>query len=140
MHALVAPLPSEATLGVPSSAALSTVASSETGSPIITSPPARSRAPPQKRALDHLLNVLRNGGNDGTSSPRQPELPLYPVELRINICALLGQLGKRASGEELDTVKDSAKSILEDLSKQSLNTGRENMLAPAAKKTLDVWT
>lgn len=118
---------------------MSTVAGSETGSPIITSPPARSRAPPQKRALDHLLNILRSGGDDA-SSHRQPDLLPYPVELRINICALLGQLGKRTNGEELETVKDNARSTLEDLSKLNINTGKENMLAPAAKRTLDLWT
>lgn len=119
---------------------MSTVAStsSETGSPVITSP-ARSRAPPQRRALDLLLNILRNGSSDGASSPRQPELTSYPVELRINICALLGQLGKRTAGEELETVKDNTRSILEDLSKPNL-TGKENMLATAAKKSLDMWT
>lgn len=131
---LVTPLPNEITPPVPGSAAMSTVASSETGSPIIASPPARSRA------LDHLLNILRNGGGDGASSPRQSELPPYPVELRINVCALLGQLGKRTSGVDLETVKDNVRSTLEDLSKLNINSGKENMLATAAKRALDLWT
>jgi len=138
LRTLVAPLPNEISLPAPGSAAMSTVAStsSETDSPIITSPPARSHAPPQRRTLDYLLNLLRNGSDDA----RQPELVSYPVELRINICALLGQLGKRTVGEELEVVKDNTRSILEDLSKSNFNTGKENMLATAAKRTLELWT
>lgn len=136
---LLAPLPSEISPPVPDSAAMSTVASSEAGSPIITSP-AHSRTPVQKRALDYLLNVLRNGAGDDASSPRQIEVPSYPVELRVNICALLGQLGKRTSGNELETLKDNARPTLEDLSRLSVNTGKENMLTTAAKKALDLWT
>ncbi|KAG8217480.1 hypothetical protein J3R82DRAFT_5625 [Butyriboletus roseoflavus] len=140
LHTLITPLPNETT-PAPGSAAMSTVAStsSETGSPIITSPPTRRRAPPQRCALDHVLNILRHGSSDDASSPRQPELTSYPVELRINICALLGQLGKRTAGEELEMVKDNARSILEDLSQPNFTT-KENMLATAAKKTLDMWT
>lgn len=140
MRTLITPLPNEIT-PAPGSAAMSTAAStsSETGSPIITSPPTHSRAPPQRRALDHLLNILRNGSSDDASSPRQAESTSYPVELRINICALLGQLGKRTAGEDLEMVKDNTRSILEELSKPNL-TGKENMLAAAAKKTLDKWT
>ena len=139
LRTLIAPLPNEISLPAPGSAAMSTVAStsSETDSPIITSPPARSHASPQKRTLDYLLNILRNGGSDDA---RQPELVSYPVELRINICALLGQLGKRTAGEEVEVVKDNARSILEDLSKSNFNTGKENMLATAAKRTLELWT
>lgn len=141
LRTLLAPLPDEIA-PTPGSAAMSTVAltSSDSDSPIVTSPPARSRAPPQKRTLDYLLNILRSGGSDDVSSPRQSDLISYPVELRINICALLGQLGKRRAGEELETVKDDARSILEDLSRTNFNTGRENMLATAAKRTLDLWT
>ena len=142
LRTLIAPLPNEITLPTPGSAAMSTVAStsSETGSPIITSPPARSHAPPQRCTLDYLLNILRNGGSNDASSLRQSELVSYPVELRINICALLGQLGKRTAGEELEVVKDNARSVLEDLSKSNFNTGKENMLATAAKRTLELWT
>jgi len=141
LRALITPLPNEMNSAAPGSAAMSTVAStsSKTGSPIITSPPARNRAPLQKRALDHLLNILRNGGSDDASSPKRSELAPYPIELRMNICALLGQLGKRIAGEETEMIKDSTRSILEDLSKSNFNTGKENMLATAAKKTLDLW-
>ena len=142
MRTLIVPLQDEITPPAPGSAAMSTVAStsSDTDSPIITSPPVRNRAPPQRRTLDLLLNILRNGGSSDASGPRQPELVSCPVELRINICALLGQLGKRTAGEELEMVKDNARSILEDLSKPNINTGKENLLATAAKRTLDLWT
>lgn len=141
LRTLIAPLPNEITTPVPGSGAMSTAAStsSETDSPIFSSLLGRSHAPTQRRTLDYLLNILRNGGSDDASSPRQPELVSYPVELRINICALLGQLGKRAAGEELEIVKDNARSILEDLSKPNFNTSKENMLATAAKRTLDLW-
>ncbi|KAG6376111.1 hypothetical protein JVT61DRAFT_2083 [Boletus reticuloceps] len=142
LRTLMAPLPDEITPAAPDSAAMSTIAltSSDTDSPIIVSPPARSRATPQRRTLDHLLNILRNGSSNDAPSLRQLESVSYPVELRVNICAFLGQLGKRAAGEELETVKENARPILEDLSKPNSNTGKENMLATAAKKTLDLWT
>ncbi|KAF8559536.1 hypothetical protein OG21DRAFT_1430391 [Imleria badia] len=142
LRTIIAPLPDEIPPPAPGSAAMSTVAltSSDTDSPIITSPPARSRAPPQRRTLDLLLNILRNGSSGDASSSRQSELVSCPVELRINICALLGQLGKRTAGEELEMVKDNTRPILEDLSKPNINTGKENMLATAAKRTLDLWT
>ncbi|KAG9318442.1 hypothetical protein JVU11DRAFT_533 [Chiua virens] len=141
LRTLLAPLPKETSPQAPGSAAVSTAAStrtsSETGSPIVTS--TRNHASPRKCGLDHLLNILRNGGSDTSSSSRQAEVP-YPIELRINICALLGQLGKRTTGEELEAVKENARSILQDLSKVDSSTGKENMLATAAKKTLDLWT
>ncbi|KIJ06186.1 hypothetical protein PAXINDRAFT_20608 [Paxillus involutus ATCC 200175] len=141
LSAIVAPLPVEISAAVPGSAAMSTVAStgSETGSPMITSSPAPRGRPPQKRAVDHLLTVLRNNGSDGTSSPRRGDLPSYPVELRTNICALLGQVGKRASGEDLEVVKEATRSTLEDLARISSNAGKD-MLGIAAKRVLEVWS
>ncbi|KAF9227969.1 hypothetical protein BS17DRAFT_774550 [Gyrodon lividus] len=142
LSTMVAPLPAEISPAVPGSAAMSTATStnSEIDSPIITSPPAPRSHQPQKRALDHLLTVLRNNGNDGTSSPRRGDLPSYPVELRANICALLGQVGKRVSGEDLEVVKEAARSTLEDLARISSNPSRDNMLGIAARRVLDLWT
>ncbi|KAL4074475.1 hypothetical protein V8B97DRAFT_1697314 [Scleroderma yunnanense] len=139
LHALVAPLPVEVTTHAPGSAVMSTAASisSETGSPIISSP--ATRHPPQRRALDQLISVLRNDLDvDGITSP-SPTLPSYPVEIRANVCSLLGQLTKQTSGENLDTVKEAMKPVLEELSRSNQSLGREGILGNAAKKVLDVW-
>ncbi|KIJ69418.1 hypothetical protein HYDPIDRAFT_80271 [Hydnomerulius pinastri MD-312] len=149
---LVAPLPVEVAPPAPGSAAMSTAASasSETGSPIITSPPApRKREPAQRRALDQLITVLRTGSSDDTSSPQRSALPPYPPVILANVCALLGQVAIRPSGgpldpvkeqlvkEQLDGIKEATRPILEVLARDA--TGRENMLGIAAKRVLDLW-
>lgn len=134
---LVVPLPIEVN---PGSAAMSATAStsSETGSPIISSPATRP-GPPPCRALDQLILILRNGLNVDGISRASPTLPPYPVEIRANICSLLGQLTKQTSGESMDSVKDVAKPVLEELSQSTQTSGRESILGHAAKKVLDMW-
>lgn len=62
----------------------------------------------------------------------------FPVEVRANVCALLGQVGKIASGEELDRLDGAVKSTLEELAKGASHS-REGLLGSAAKKALDGW-
>ncbi|KAG6337204.1 hypothetical protein ID866_1876 [Astraeus odoratus] len=137
LRAVVSPLPIEATARVPSSVAMSTTPSvcSETASPV--SSPAMQHRSPQRRALDQLVLVLRNS-SDGSTSPHSA-LPSCPVEVRVNICSLLGQLSKQPSGEHLDIVKEVTRPVLEDLSGNNQGLGRENMLGHAAKRVLDLW-
>lgn len=113
----------------PGSAAVSNA--SETGSPITS--PATRHAP--RRALDQLILILRNDGIDKAPST----VPPYPIEIRANICSLLGQLTKQTSGEDMDSVKEVAKPVLEELSRSTQGVGRESILGNAAKRVLDVW-
>ncbi|KAH7930821.1 hypothetical protein BV22DRAFT_1101534 [Leucogyrophana mollusca] len=144
LNAILAPLPIEATPSMPGSTPMSATASasSETDSPVVTSPAGtRGRSALPRRALDHLVLVLRNSsGSDGSASPHRPTPVAYPIEIRANICALLGQMAKTTSGVELDIVKESTRPILDELARNTQAQGREGMLSVAAKRVLDVWT
>lgn len=129
LRSLIAPLPIEVMPHGPGSAAVSNA--SETGSPITS--PATRHAP--RRALDQLILILRNDGIDKAPST----VPPYPIEIRANICSLLGQLTKQTSGEDMDSVKEVAKPVLEELSRSTQGVGRESILGNAAKRVLDVW-
>jgi hypothetical protein len=60
------------------------------------------------------------------------------MEVRANVCALLGQVGRNASREQMERLNEATKCILEDLAKTA-GQGREGMLGTAAKKSLDGW-
>jgi len=109
--------------------------SSETGSPIIS--PATHHVP--RRALDHLISILRNDLDVDVIDKAPSTVPPYPIEIRANICSLLGQLTKQTSGEDLDSVKEVAKPVLEEMSRSTQGVGRESILGHAAKRVLDVW-
>jgi hypothetical protein len=136
LNAIIAPLPVEvglnsAALGPPSAS------TSDIDSPVVTSPTGRSRLPIPRRALDRLTAVLKNSQISDPNNNR-PNPVTYPVEVRANVCALLEQAGRSASGEQMERLNEVTKSLLEDLVKTA-GPGREGMLGVAAKKTLDGW-
>ncbi|EGN93229.1 hypothetical protein SERLA73DRAFT_64433 [Serpula lacrymans var. lacrymans S7.3] len=147
LQALVVPLPVEAAPAgsnslppsAPPSLSATASTSSELDSPIVNSP-TRSRPPSPRGALDQLINVLRNTSNtDHVSNNHRAALTGFPVEVRANVCALLGQVGKQPPGEDVERVKDATKGILEELSRGSTQSGRDGMLGAAAKRVLDAW-
>ncbi|EIW85225.1 hypothetical protein CONPUDRAFT_48689 [Coniophora puteana RWD-64-598 SS2] len=140
VQSLVAILPAENNQALASNAAangLITVGN-DTDSPLTAAP--KSRLPSAKRAIDQVVAVLRNNANDGASTPQRAALPSYPVEVRTNTCALLAQVSKTGSGEDLDKVKEATRSVLEDLASKNPGHGRESMLYAAAKRVVDAWT
>lgn len=60
------------------------------------------------------------------------------MEVRANVCALLGQVGRKASGEQLERLNEATKGLLEDLAKVK-GQGRDGLLGTSAKKALDGW-
>jgi|SRR5712664_803897 hypothetical protein len=127
LDAIINPLPIEV---APNPAMLGP---SDGDSPVATSTSSHPRMQTPKRLLDRLVAILRN-----TDANNRPNPLNFPVEVRANVCALLGQVSRNASGEQMETLSKVAKSILEDLSKTA-GQGREGMLSTAAKKSLDGW-
>jgi len=140
VQSLVAILPAENNQALTSNAAANGLITTgnDTDSPLTSAP--KSRLPSAKRAIDQVVAVLRNNANDGASTPQRAALPSYPVEVRTNTCALLAQVSKTGSGEDLDKVKEVTRSVLEDLASKNPGQGRESMLYAAAKRVVDAWT
>lgn len=89
-----------------------------------------------RRALDRLVAVLRA---PSTSEPQAPRTPIIPVEVRANVCALVGRLGRKGVVPEdrirdLQAMKESLKEILEHATKEG------NEVATAAKRVLEAWS
>ena len=116
LDALLNPLPSEmaarAALSMPVSAG-----PPSTDSPAVGGP---------KRALDMLVISMRNA--DGK----------MPMEVRANICALVGHLGHAgvvpdSRAHDVHTMKETFRDLLEFAKDESGHVGN------AAKKALDAW-
>lgn len=80
-------------------------------------------------ALDMLLSVLRN-----------PDT--MPAEVRSNVCALLGQLGKKGVVDEsrardVARMKEESKELLEGLATNS--EANTQMVSAGAKRALQTW-
>lgn len=140
LRAIVSPLPAEVTPSIPNSMAIPATpsTSSEVESPNILSLGARHR-PQQIRALDHLVSILRNSSKNDDTQGLRLAAASYPNEVRTNVCSLFGQVTKHTSGEDVDTIQEGVKPVLEELSRHSQGLGRESMLGNAAKKVLDMW-
>lgn len=126
------PLPRDATPRTPSlpPSASATSTSSE-ASPIVSAP----------RALDTLIAVL------------QDRETRFQPEVRANVCALLGQLGRRSTaGEdraaEMERMKNQARELLEAAAEnaqaQTRAAEQQNakgmaILASSAKRALEAW-
>ncbi|KZT26246.1 hypothetical protein NEOLEDRAFT_1132274 [Neolentinus lepideus HHB14362 ss-1] len=131
VDAVLNPLPQEVSLRQSKPlASASNPTSASTGSasssPIVVGP---------TRALDMLTTVLK--------SPETP--PLIPVEVRANVCSLLGQLGKKGTVNEddhraadVDKVKSATRELLESSARISGGNGGA-LMSGAAKKALDAW-
>ncbi|CDO70798.1 hypothetical protein BN946_scf184798.g114 [Trametes cinnabarina] len=117
LDSLLNPLPAEAIRS--SSQPLSAVSATES-SPV-TGP---------RRALDMLISVLRDSN------------PNVPAEMRANVCALLGHLGRKgvvaeSRAVDLQRMKDSTRELIEGLSRAD-DPGNAKVAA-AAKRTLEAW-
>ncbi|KAI0646953.1 hypothetical protein C8Q79DRAFT_957140 [Trametes meyenii] len=118
LDSLLNPLPTEAIRTT--SQPLSAVSASE-GSPVVG----------PRRALDMLIAVLRDGS------------PSVPAEVRSNVCALLGHLGRKGVVAEnrttdLQRMKDSTRELVEGLARETEAPGNPKVVA-AAKRALEAW-
>ena len=82
-----------------------------------------------RTALDMLLSVLQN-----------PDT--MPAEVRSNVCALLGQLGRKgvvseSRVQDVARMKGAAKELLEGLATKS--EGNAQMVSAAARRALEAW-
>lgn len=82
--------------------------------------------PVPQHALDMLVFVLNNVDNPAN----------FPVEIRVNVCSFLLQLGRHASGEQLIKVKETVQPVLESL----LENKNEEILDKAIQRVLDIWS
>ena len=82
-----------------------------------------------RTALDMLLSVLQN-----------PDT--MPAEVRSNVCALLGQLGRKgvvseSRVQDVARMRGAAKELLEGLATKS--EGNAQMVSAAARRALEAW-
>lgn len=124
LDSLLNPLPTEAIRTT--SQPLSAVSASE-GSPVVG----------PRRALDMLVGVLREGS-----------APNVPPEVRSNVCALLGHLGRKGVVAEsrttdLEQMKESTKALIDALAKEAEGARGQVQanakVAAAAKRALEAW-
>ncbi|RPD66031.1 hypothetical protein L226DRAFT_530170 [Lentinus tigrinus ALCF2SS1-7] len=119
LDSLLNPLPAEAIRTT--SQPLSAVSATE-GSPVVG----------PRRALDMLISVLRDSSALNV-----------PPEVRANVCALLGHLGRKGvvaedRATDLQRMKESTRVLIEALAKESDEQGNPRV-AVAAKRTLEAW-
>jgi hypothetical protein len=124
-----------ATAAVPSDQpSSSSSTSSEASSPVMPTP-GQNRIQLPSQPTDMLVSILED-----TGSPVR-----YPIEVRLNVCSLLVQVGKNtrdmkdapAVVENLARLRDIMRPILERLS-TSGGEGKEALLAASAKKALQL--
>ncbi|KAG7452560.1 uncharacterized protein BT62DRAFT_983578 [Guyanagaster necrorhizus] len=129
LTALLAPLelPSPPPTEPPSA---STSSNSDVSSPTLTTPSTRGQLPTPRSAAEMLVAVLRNLDNPVN----------FPVEVRINVCSLLWQVGRHKSGEDIPKLQEVVKPVLEQVI-EDLPTpqGKEATLVAGAKKVLESW-
>ncbi|KAF8077991.1 hypothetical protein FPV67DRAFT_1463744 [Lyophyllum atratum] len=100
---------------------------SDVGSPSSVVPAGRPHLNIPRHPLDMLIYTLRNVDNPAN----------FPVEVRVNVCSFLVQLGRHTSGEELEKVKVVVRPVLEGLMAAQ---GKEEMLEKAIQRVLDAWS
>ena len=118
LDSLLNPLPTEAIRTT--SQPLSAVSATE-GSPVVG----------PRRALDMLISVLREGN------------PNVPAEVRANVCALLGHLGRKgvvaeSRATDLQRMKDGTRELIEGLAREGEAPSNPKVVA-AAKRALEAW-
>ncbi|KAI1794275.1 hypothetical protein LXA43DRAFT_1116106 [Ganoderma leucocontextum] len=121
LDSLLNPLPSEAIRSSSTSQPLSAVSASE-GSPVVG----------PRHALDMLIGTLREGS-----------APNVPPEVRSNVCALLGHLGRKGVVSESRTtdvqrMTESTRGLMEMLAKEEGHRSNPKVAA-AAKRALEAW-
>lgn len=127
LDAILNPLPREAAPRAPSLPPSATSTSSEASPVAVTEP----------RALDMLTSVL------------QDREKRFQPEVRANVCALLGQLGRKGvAGEgresDVERVKNQARTLLEAVAEAEQAPEQANakglaVLAGSAKRALEAW-
>ncbi|KII88576.1 hypothetical protein PLICRDRAFT_54405 [Plicaturopsis crispa FD-325 SS-3] len=133
--AITGPLPVE--VGAPTeSETLSTGSEMEAQSPAVSP----TRGGHTRTAFTMLISILKNGKPPGADKAANNARPVvFPVEVRANVCVLLGQIGKK-SGDAVDKVKEGAKGTLEEIvSGEGEQAGKDAMLVTTAKKVLEAW-
>lgn len=65
---------------------------------------------------------------------------VFPVELRVNACSLLGSVGRKEAGEGADTsfLRDNSGGILASLT-QASPAELDDRVKDAAQKALEAW-
>ncbi|KAK2466957.1 hypothetical protein APHAL10511_001215 [Amanita phalloides] len=125
--------PSDTEPPTPTDGFPASLASSETSSPVTTPSVGGRTLPSSHSGLDILVFVLKNVDNPVN----------FPVEIRVNACAFLIQLGRNTTADEMSKVKDVVKPVLEKLVAADSHVlaapGKEDLLRKSAKKVLDAW-
>lgn len=126
--------PSDAEPPTPMEAFSASLTSSDASSPVTTPSSVGGRGlPTSYSGLDILVFVLKNVDNPVN----------FPVEIRVNACAFLIQLGRNTTAEEMSKVKEVFKPVLEKLATADPHVlaapGKEELLRKSAKKVLDAW-
>ena len=121
LDALMNPLPVEIPRGGPLSQPISAIPSSD--SPAVGTP---------RRAFDMLVTSLRNSDT--------------PPEVRANICALVGYLGRpgvvnESRARDVHVLKEEMRDVLNDVVQKEGKASEKTSgpLAAAAKRALDAW-
>ena len=121
LDSLLNPLPTEAIRTT--SQPLSAVSATE-GSPVVG----------PRRALDMLASVLREPASASK----------VPPEVRANVCALLGHLGRKgvvaeSRATDLQRMKEATGELVEALAKDGDGSPANAKVAAAAKRALEAW-
>ena len=121
LDSLLNPLPSEALRSASTSQPMSAVSVTE-GSPVVG----------PKRALDMLISTLREGS-----------APNVPPEVRLNVCALLGHLGRKgvvaeSRATDVQRMTESARELFEVLAREE-GPQSSPKVAGAARRALEAW-
>ncbi|TCD60352.1 hypothetical protein EIP91_010326 [Steccherinum ochraceum] len=89
-----------------------------------------------------LVGFLRNVPFNFQPNTRVAPASL-PVEVRANICSLLGHLGRKGvvvnREQDVQVLRDSTKEYLEALARDAGTTDGQNKSAAAAKRALEAW-
>ncbi|PIL23899.1 hypothetical protein GSI_13650 [Ganoderma sinense ZZ0214-1] len=121
LDSLLNPLPSEALRSASASQPMSAISVNE-GSPVVG----------PGRALDMLIGTLREGS-----------APNVPPEVRSNVCALLGHLGRKgvvaeSRATDVQRMTESTRELIEVLAKEE-GPQSNPKVAAAAKRALEAW-
>ena len=121
LDSLLNPLPTEAIRTT--SQPLSAVSATE-GSPVVG----------PRRALDMLASVLREPASASK----------VPPEVRANVCALLGHLGRKgvvaeSRATDLQRMKEATGELVEALAKDGDGSPANAKVAASAKRALEAW-
>jgi len=125
LEALTVPLNGNSAINGVSPASIIADASS-----LPTPPPHNDGLPVPERALDMLVNVLRNVDNPVN----------FPIELRVNTCTFFLQLQRHASSDLLAPIREIVLPVLQQISEDSQEVDEEEKLAKVVNLLITSWT